>query len=243
MGREVEVAMSARARRPGRRQLGLGAGLVGYLALQYLGRGYGSTLPERHSGLPGDDLIRHPQTHATHAATLGVPPERVWPWLAQVGWRRGGWYTPRWVDVLFFPDNRPSADHLLPEHQHLEVGDFVPDGPPESQCGFVVSSVWPDHELVLHSTTHLPLWLRERGLAGIDWTWSFVLYPVDEGRGTRLVFRWRARTTPWWLTLGAQLAIVPADFVMSRGMLRGLRRRAELAGRQGSGQVVPRGSL
>jgi hypothetical protein len=70
-----------------------------------------------------------------------------------------------------------------------------------------------------------------------------VLYPVDDGRATRLVFRWRARTTPWWLTLGAQLAIVPADFVMSRGMLRGLRRRAELTGRQGSGQVVPRGSL
>lgn len=37
------------------------------------------------------------------------------------------------------------------------------------------------------------------------------------------MFRWRARTAPWWLTVAAHLVIVPADFIMSRGMLRGLR--------------------
>ena len=28
---------------------------------------------------------------------------------------------------------------------------------------------------------------------------------------------------PWWFTLTGRLAVVPADFVMSRDMLRGVR--------------------
>jgi hypothetical protein len=32
---------------------------------------------------------------------------------------------------------------------------------------------------------------------------------------------------PWWLTAGTHAVIVPADFVMARGMLRGLARRVE----------------
>lgn len=198
---------------------------LGALALQWLGRTYGSTAAERQAPLPGDDLVGSPQIVATHAATLPAPPERIWPWLVQVGWHRGGWYTPRWVDVLLFPDNWPSASRIHDEFQALEVGDVIPDGPPETLCGFTVREVVPAERLVLESTTHLPLSWREQDRARLRWTWSFRLAPVDGGRATRLVFRWRARTAPWWLTLGAHLFIVPADFVMSRGMLRGLRER------------------
>jgi hypothetical protein len=132
------------------------------------------------------------------------------------------------VDALLFPDNRPSADRVLTQYQRLEVGDFVPDGPPSSECGFVVHDVRPAEHLVLASTRHLPLTWRQRGLAGVWWTWAFVLTPVDtaSGPGTRLLFRWRARTRPWWFTVGAAALVVPADFVMSRDMLRGIRRRA-----------------
>lgn len=203
-------------------------GICGYAGLQWLGRTYGSTPQERRRPMPGDDVVRHPQTVANHAITIPAPPECVWPWLVQVGWHRGGWYTARWVDALMFPDNSPSAGRLLPEYQRLDVGDFVPDGPPETECGFVVREVRPAADLVLYSTSHLPLSWRTRGLARISWTWSFVLTPVEtrSGLGTRLAFRWRARTSPWWLTTGANLVLIPADFVMSRDMLRGLRRRA-----------------
>lgn len=200
--------------------------LAGLIVLHRLGSTYGSTSAERKQALPGDDLVSCPQTVATHARTIEVPPDAVWPWLMQVGWHRGGWYTPRWVDVLLFPDNEPSASRLLENHQNLAVGDFIPDGPPTTECGFVVREVEPGRSLVLHSTTHLPLAWRRRGRR-VTWTWAFVLSPVADGTATRLVFRWRARTHPWWLTAGTHAFIVPSDFVMSRGMLRGLARRVE----------------
>ena len=199
--------------------------VAGLAALHRLGRTYGSTAAEREASMPGDALVRDPQIIATHAATFTAPAEQVWPWLVQVGWHRGGWYTPRWVDVLLFPDNRPSADRIIDDLQGLGAGDFVPDGPPEAECGFIVREVARNDHLLLESTSHLPLTWRRRGLARLHWTWSFVLKPVDGARATRLVFRWRARTAPWWLTVGAEVVILPADFVMSRGMLRGLARR------------------
>ena len=121
--------------------------------------------PVEHAiALPGDDIVARPDLATTHAITIDAPPERVWPWLVQMGWHRGGWYTARWVDRLLFPANWPSAQRIMPELQDRDVGDFIPDGPPESECGFVVEHLEPNRYLVLHSTTHLPLkWRRERG--------------------------------------------------------------------------------
>jgi hypothetical protein len=141
------------------------------------------------------------------------------------------------VDRLLFPANGPSAEVLLPGRPPLALGDDVPDGPPETECGFVVAAVETERHLVLHSTSHLPLSWRRRGIAGVDWTWSFVLSPVDRGRRTRLVFRWRSRTTPAWLTFAARALVVPADAYMSRGMLHGLAARV---GRAESAAIADR---
>ncbi len=206
-------------------RLALALTVGAYCFLQWRGRTHGSTYAERHAEMPGDELVPRPRLSITHAVTVPAGPSRVWPWLVQVGWGRAGWYTPRWVDVLLFPANGPSASRLLPEHQALAVGDVVPDGPPESECAFTVVDLVPERCLVLRSTSHLPLSWREQGLAGVDWTWVFTLHATDGGAGTRLVFRWRASTAPVWLTMAAQVFIVPADYVMSRAMLRGIRRR------------------
>ena len=85
------------------------SGVGGLVLLHWWGLTYGSSRAEREKALPGDDLVARPQTVATHARTIKAPPARVWPWLTQVGWHRAGWYTPRWVDVLLFPDNAPSG--------------------------------------------------------------------------------------------------------------------------------------
>jgi hypothetical protein len=194
-------------------------------ALIALGRGYGSTRAERALSLPGDDIVATPDVVTDHAITVDAAPADVWPWLVQMGWGRGGWYTPRWVDRLLFPANSPSAEHLRSDLQTLEVGEFIPDGPPETECGFSVEVLEPERALVLHSTSHLPLSWRDR--AELDWSWAFVLTPLDCGHRTRYHFRSRWTTAPWWLTATGWAAIVPADFYMSRGMLRGVRQRAE----------------
>lgn len=201
--------------------------LIGYAAVHRLGQTYGSTGLERQATMPGDNIVSKPQFIVTHGITIDASRERVWPWLVQMGWHRAGWYTARWVDTLLFPANRPSADHIIEEFQDLHVGDFIPDGAPETECGFVVEELQPSRLLILHSTSHLPLQWRRRGTASVDWTWAFTITPLDSGRRSRLIFRWRAATKPWWLTLGAWVVIIPADFGMSRDMLRRIKRRAE----------------
>lgn len=196
--------------------------------LVYLGRTYGSTIRERRMGLPGDDIVDKPNVVTNHAITIEAPTSCVWPWLVQMGWHRAGWYTARWVDRLLFPANWPSASRIIPELQDTRIGSFVPDGAPETGCGFIVEKLEPQASLVLHSTSHLPTSWRMRHGAALDWSWAFILLPVDDGRRTRFIFRSRWTTAPWWLTLGGWFAVVPADFVMSRDMLHGVKDRAEV---------------
>lgn len=193
--------------------------------LIHLGRTYGSTRAERAAGLPGDGIVRDPDVVTDHAITIDAPPAAVWPWLVQMGWGRGGWYTARWVDRLLFPANRASADRIVPELQDIGVGTFIPDGAPETECGLYVEEIEPERALVLHSNSHIPKSWRPH--ATLDWSWTFSLTPLDEGNRTRFHFRSRWVTRPWWLTAGGRLGIVPADFIMSRDMLRGVKSRAE----------------
>jgi hypothetical protein len=190
---------------------------------QWLGRTAGSTRAERRRVLPFDGLVPSPTVVTDHAVTIPAPASEVWPWLVQMGWHRAGWYTPHWVDRLLFPENWPSADHLVPHLQRtLEVGDQLPDGPPETAY-FVVLHVDEPNQLVLRSRTHVPMAWRARFGASIDWLWTFTLEPCDGG--TRLHLRTRGRTAPWWLTAGYVAALVPADFVMAGSMLRGISAR------------------
>jgi hypothetical protein len=202
----------------------LASATVAWAATAWLGRTLGSTRQERRRMLPGDELVAAPNTVTNHAVTIPAPPKQVWPWLVQVGWHRGGWYTPRWVDRLLFPANWASASRLEPSLQRpLAVGDHVPDGPPGT-AWFEVAQVDPPRLLVLHSTTHLPASWQARTGASIDWTWTFALAEDDTGC-TRLVLRVRGRTEPWWLTAAYNGAIVPADLVMATSMLAGIRAR------------------
>jgi hypothetical protein len=197
-------------------------------ALIQLGRTYGATRAERSQRLPGDELVPHADVQTDHATSIDAAPEAVWPWLVQMGWGRGGWYTARWVDRVLFPANGPSAERIEPALQDIGVGAFIPDGPPETNCGFTVEELEEARTLVLRSNSHLPASWRQR--AALDWTWTFVLTPLDDGRRTRFHFRSRWACRPWWLTAASWAAVVPADFVMSRDMLRGVRRRAERGG-------------
>ena len=196
-----------------------------------LGQTYGSVPADRALDLPGDDIVPNPQVVTNHAIDIDAPPDSVWPWLVQMGWHRAGWYTARWVDQLLFPLNWPSANRIIPELQNIQVGDFIPDGAPETECGLIVERLEPGRAMALRSTSHLPMsW---RGKVSLDWSWVFVLRPLDGGQRTRFHFRSRWVTSPWWMTLFGW-AIVPADFLMSHDMLHGVKVRAEALARQRS---------
>jgi len=146
------------------------------------------------------------------AVTVHARPEHVWPWLVQMGYRRGGLYSYDWLDRLFGYLDRPSANRILPEYQHLAIGDEIPLGQGPS---WPVAVLEPDRALVLDM----------RNLGDLDWVWQFGLYPIDETH-TRLVSRSRVRARTALARL-LTLAIRPAGFLMTRRMLLGIRQRAE----------------
>lgn len=98
--REDAALDDVRARRPGRwsrARDGLVAvaeyvaeALYGFLRPQW--RRSGATMQEEAERLPGDEVIVQPNWQATRAITVHRPPAQVWPWLAQAGYGRGGWY-------------------------------------------------------------------------------------------------------------------------------------------------------
>lgn len=195
----------------------------GFGILHELGRRWGATREELTSPMPGDEIVPNPKGETTHGITIHATPREVWPWIVQMGYHRGGWYTYAWVDRYVWRIQNPSADRIEPELQDVSVGSVIPDGEPGTAF-YVVRKAEPPQALVLHSTTHVPPQLRDR--ISVDWTWSFQLMEVQP-TSTRLTLRVRAAYTPWWMRLVFEGLIVPSDFVMARSMLRGIRRRAQ----------------
>ena len=83
-------------------------------------RRWGATPDEVHRVLPGDDLLRADAPSTTRAITIDAPPERVFPWLRQIGFGRGGWYSYDWIDN----DGAPSVERIEPD-LWLHVGDRI----------------------------------------------------------------------------------------------------------------------
>ena len=162
--------------------------------------------------MAGDGLLPDWTYSGTTAIVVDAPPEQIWPWLVQIGYQRGGLYSYDWLDRLFGYLDRPSANRILPEFQHLAVGDRIPLGQGPS---WPVAVVEPNRALVLDM----------RNMGGLDWVWQFGLFPIDESR-TRLVSRSRVRAQAVWARLLTH-AMEPAAFLMMRRMLLGLKQRAE----------------
>ena len=173
---------------------------------------WGTTPDELTRVMAGDGIIANPNHSAMDAVTVRAPAEAIWPWLVQMGYRRGGLYSYDWLDRLFGILDRPSASRILPEFQQLAAGDTVPLGPRQA---LVVTAVEPNRALVL-SYKH----------QDFEWVWQFALYSLGRD-GTRLVSRGIEHVPPgigWWLFMRV---MEPASFIMTRKMLLNLKQRAE----------------
>lgn len=175
---------------------------------------WGATPSEVEAALPGDEFLPSPQFCCTRAITIQAPPSRVWPWLVQVGCLRAGFYSNDLLDNL----GHPSARDIVPELQHLEVGQWIPMSPtaPTDSTAFRVEGF------------ELNQWLLWRKP---DSTWIWQLTDAGDGT-TRLVTRVSAVYT-WSHPLTALLGVVLmefGDFAMMRRMLLGITERAEAQG-------------
>jgi hypothetical protein len=172
---------------------------------------WGATNAEVAAPMPGDNLVPRSSFTATRAITIDAPPEAVWPWLVQLGYRRAGWYS---YD-LFDNAGYPSADRILPEHQNLKIGDRVPMAKSVNDTtAFWVVELEPNRSM---------LWQKPNS------TWAWKLVPVEGGR-TRLITRlkalydWRDSPSNALLTL---ILFEFRDFPMTRKLMLGVKRRAE----------------
>ncbi len=179
---------------------------------------WGSTPAERSEALPGDDLAPNAAYVTTRAVTVDAPISAVWPWLLQMGQDRAGFYTHNWVERLL-RSGIPDTHELRPEWQHLESGDLVRTnrdigGRP---MGWPVEAVDAGRSIVLRSR-NMP-----------SGSYAFVLRPADVG--TRLIVRdraaWRIAELPF-----AAFVYEPLHAYMETGLIRGLKARAEAAGRR-----------
>jgi hypothetical protein len=221
--------------------LGLLAGITGAYLLRRLGMRWGATNDEVHRPLAGDDLVPHSMLETTHAISIAASPADIWPWLVQMGYDRGWWYTDarwyHWVDKYVWHTSHPaSPDHIVPELQHLEVGDTVPDGPPGTAF-FTVAKLEPERVFALFSTTHLlfmaPASLRDNPKVGLrgEFSWVFILDEKEEGV-TRLIVRTRANYAPKMFRMLTMPILFPADFLMARMMLQTIKQRVERSSMQ-----------
>lgn len=201
-------------------------------------RRWGAAAEEVYRILPGDDLIPEPKLDTTHAVTINAPAEQVWPWLVQMGQGRGGFYTYAWLENMMGLEME-NAERILPEHQDLNEGDTIPLAP--DGIGLNVALLEPRRHLVLHGDTRIPGGSANELVAPDDYlatSWGFYLFPQPNGT-TRLVERWKADYSPKLVNrVMYPVFLEPGAFVMERGMLLGLKERAE---RDGAPQMTAQG--
>jgi proline iminopeptidase len=162
---------------------------------------------------------------STHAIGIAAEPARIWPWLIQMGYGRGGWYSYDRLDNW----GHRSAEKIRPEFQNVKAGDRLPSTP-DGKCWFEVLEAEPGRHFVLAS--HLTV----RPLRSLPWgepspkvysksTWTFAL--EQDGEETRLLVRARSVASPWWRWIAMDAFFSLAHVIMQRKQLLNLKRLAE----------------
>lgn len=191
---------------------GLGLVLVilvlGYLVIRPFHLRWGATDQDIARAMPGDLT----GARWTRAVTIAATPEQIWPWLAQWGQGRGGWYSYDWLENLFGFDIH-TAERILPEHQNPQVGD--PICMAANTCTSFVSVVEPHQWFG---------WQSGDKSGRPVWNFVFGLFPVNETH-TRLVVR--ESFDPDAMPAAVVALIEIPDVVMELKALDTVKQRAE----------------
>jgi len=163
---------------------------------------WGAESEDEYGDLPGDELLPEEGTKIIHAVTIDAPVEEVWPWLAQLGQDRGGFYSYEWLENLAGCEMK-NAERIHPEWQHRELGETVHLHP----AGGLRVSVF-----------------EARRALGLEGWGTFVVESAGADR-TRLIAR---GGVPSGLGAVAYCVLMEIPhFLMERRMLLGIKARAE----------------
>lgn len=174
---------------------------------------WGATDVEIDASFTGDELVPSPALLYNRAVTVNAAPEEIYPWIVQLGAERGGMYSYDWFETNILQCELINADRIHEEWQGLKVGDKVKMCPKEGwgPPPYEVAIMEPNHTIVMGH--------QENGV----WNdvWQFILIPQADGT-TRLILRGRDLKSG-----GIWDVIRPGVFIMERGMLLGIKERAE----------------
>jgi hypothetical protein len=176
------------------------------------------------SSFPGDALVPAPQWGWTHGIEIDAPAEAVWPWVAQIGADRGGFYSHQWLENVVGCDVR-NAESVHPEWAAREGSGLLlhPGAPPLS-----IVEVVPGRFLLAYGAPDEAA--RAAGRPWLATSWLFAVDPIGPAR-SRFISRFRVAHSPELTTrleFGPAL-VAPIGFVMDRRMLLGVKERAERA--------------
>jgi hypothetical protein len=179
---------------------------------------WGTTGPERTRPLLGDDAWIGGVVSGTRAITIQAPPEKVWPWIVQIGQEQAGFYSYTWLENLTLADIH-NTDMIRPEWQERKAKDVIRSvrrgflfgllKEKEGYTGWKVSFVAPGEAMTLR-----------------NWG-TFALEPAGDG-GTRFFSRSRAEKLPGVAgRLFGYWVMDAAHFIMEKRMMAEVKRLAE----------------
>lgn len=170
---------------------------------------------------PGDERIPSPRSFWTHGIEIDAPVEAVWPWIAQIGADRGGFYSYQWLENMVGCGVQ-NAERIHPEWE-VTVGGGLrlhPDMPPLEVVEVERGRYW----LAFGAADPAA---RAANTGWAEASWLFFLEPLGPDR-CRFISRYRTATSDDLATkLAYGAAIEPIGFAMDRRMLLGVKARVE----------------
>lgn len=192
--------------------------VIGFAIANALIPNWGSTAEEQALTLPGDEIFSSPVLKWSHAMTIDATVEEVWPWIAQMGDTRGGYYSYRFIEkaitAVTGADSStyyPNTNDIHPEWQQPEIGQGM------IMDSLVLRDIQPQNYMVAGPPP-------EMSEGGLLWTWA--VKPAPEGK-TRLLVHMRIQIPGAGDNKAVEAAFNLATFMMERKMMDGIKLRAE----------------
>ena len=210
------------------------AGILLLAGLIYYGFSNPPTEEEKKKTYPGDELLggESNRMRGTLVVTVNTPPEKVWPYLAQLGQRRAGFYSFGWLERLF-GFHIYNTYKVIDEWQNMFQGEYIFYH--QAGIGSEVKQARKDSHFSSLSDSRHPsrvqgamAFVPPLGLEYFAWSWNFILEDAGPGK-TRFFTRCDAVFAPY---TGIRKALVAfflgiPSFVMCKSMLRTIKACAE----------------